>query len=311
MLTLVTGKTGSGKSYFTVKKILEIISYSKVITNVKINIEHPNYSYYDEEKIKEYLNLIRIDFANVDSFTSLVDKYKNHDLYGGATFFIDECHLLGFRKYEDALSNWLSVHRHFNQDIYLITQTTDKIHRSFLPEFQFWYRLIPSNKNITKDMMGYKKYDDVPTKALLETKYFKPDLDLFELYETGKNDSASNPMVKRFVLILLLLVSVVGALSYIISSGFLLPKYTETNSTNDIISENNNTISNTQVIEDTVLHCTTTHSKPTEYIYLEQITPFEWKYCFLIKTYKRVKIENDNIDDEEQRTARGDISDEK
>ena len=308
MLTLITGKTGSGKSYFTVKKILEIVDTTKIITNIKINIEHPNYHYYSEDEINNYLDLIRIDFADVKDFTALVSKYKFHDLYGSATFFIDECHLLGFRKYEDALSNWLSVHRHFNQDIYLITQTTAKIHRNFLPEFQYWYRLIPSNKNITKDMMGYKKYDDVPTKSLLKTKYYKPNLELFELYETGKNDSESNPMVFKFLIILFLLFAVFGFITYIISSDLLVPKYTENNNTNAIISENNNTNDTTQVIEETQLFCTNTHTKPKEYIYLEQITPFEWKYCFLQKTYKRVNIvKNGNIDDEEQRTARGDI----
>lgn len=253
MITLITGKTGSGKSYKIISDILKILDTRKVITNLKMNIEHENYVYLDEEGLRKYIDYIASQFAKVTNLPELIEFMKSKDFFG-AFFVIDECHLVGFRDKNNAIINWLSVHRHLNQDVYLVTQTLKKIYPSYYPDIHQHVTMIDSDKRVNKDLIGWYIYDEVGGDKI-KTKYVKPNSQVFEIYQTGKEEKTSNVFVIKLLLLVSLLVAVLVGFYFLFYRGMGYvdenKKLKETNTTQDIkinkdtnLTENNNTVVN-------------------------------------------------------------------
>lgn len=198
MIRLLTGRTGSGKSFKAVSLILESLeSDRKVFTNIKIDIDNPNYHYIDELGVRAFLTYIEKTFEDVLN----LDEKKaevNSTEYFEADFFIDEAHLVGFKKLSDSILNWLTIHRHFHQNITVITQIASNIHRNYLDLFHNHIDMIPPNKRLSKSSMGYKEFDSYKGDRL-RTHYFKPNLEIFELYNSGNMEVGVNQVVYKLV----------------------------------------------------------------------------------------------------------------
>ena len=190
-LELLTGKTGSGKSARAVELILVMLDAgTDVFTNIFISVFHPNYHYIDELGMKEFISLISLKFDNVDN----LDEKKaeiNKSIYANSNFFIDEAHLVGFKKKTDGIQNWLTIHRHFGQNIWVITQIPSNIHRDYLEMFHHHTNMIPQNKRLLKNSIGYRRYDAYKGESL-GVIYYVPHSDIFELYNTGTAETGMN-----------------------------------------------------------------------------------------------------------------------
>lgn len=198
MIRLLTGKTGAGKSYFGVALIFEALNNNKrVYTNIKLNIELDNYIYLDELGIKKYLEFVGTTFANVDNLEDKKIELQNTE-YFESDFFIDEAHLVGFRDKKEAVLNWLTIHRHFNQNITVITQVPSNIHRDYLMLFHSHIDMIPPNKRLSKNSMGFKEYDAYKGDRI-KTKYFKPIPEIFSSYNSGNIEKGINKDVFKLV----------------------------------------------------------------------------------------------------------------
>jgi len=218
MITLYTGQTGSGKSHFVIKSFINILDNRTVITNILLNLEHPNYVYMDEGQISKFLQFISKKFDNVENFPSLIESFVNEKFYG-ALIILDEVHLLGFRSKNDSIINWLSVHRHIHQDVWLITQTLKKIYSDYLLDVHHHVDMIPPHKRPNKGLIGYTRYDGVKGDSL-GTKFYHPDESIFLIYKTGKYDGSTNVfMVKLFLSVGFLLLALFSFV-YFINSSF-------------------------------------------------------------------------------------------
>jgi zona occludens toxin (predicted ATPase) len=217
MITLFTGKTGSGKSNLVIKKILQELEQRKIITNIKINIDHPNYVYKNEDEIVQYIDDIQSRFANVKDFPLLIESLKKEQFYS-ALIIVDEAHLLGFRKKHEGIVNWLSVHRHVHQDIWLVTQTLKKIDAVYLLDVHYYYKMVDPHKRVNKNLIGYYKYDGVGGDRI-ETKYYRPDPQVFDIYTTGKADSSTNVFIwKLFGLVGFIFLALYLVYHFLVSS---------------------------------------------------------------------------------------------
>jgi hypothetical protein len=219
MLSLLTGKTGSGKSYFAVSQIVDKLKEGRTVyTNIKLNVEYENYIYLDELGVKTFLVYIGNTFKEVDNL-----EQKKHEVqqtqYFESDFFIDEAHLVGFRDKKEAVLNWLTIHRHFNQNITVITQVPTNVHRDYLNMFHGHIDMIPQNKRLSKNSMGYREYDAYKGDRI-NTKYFKPDLSIFEIYNSGNVEKGVNQDIAKLYMIGGGL-AVMAIVLYNLASGFM------------------------------------------------------------------------------------------
>ena len=237
MLRLLTGKTGSGKSYQAVSFIMEDLEADKkVFTNIRISVDYPNYNYLDELQLKEFLSFIDDTFSSVDNLDDKKDEMKETEYFDG-NFYIDEAHLVGFRSKTDAILNWLTLQRHFNQDITVITQVATNLHRDYLTMFHTHIDMIPPNKRLSKSSMGYREFDSFKGDRL-KTQFFKPDLKLFEIYNSGNVEVGMSKDVFKLV----------GLLAFLVVIGFVLWSVKNTFIDNHKLGEQNITETNITVL---------------------------------------------------------------
>ncbi|MBR0191852.1 MAG: hypothetical protein IJQ31_07295 [Thermoguttaceae bacterium] len=155
-LTLIVGKPGSGKSYFAVKKIAEMVldwlSYEKregkpfervLYTNLHLNDDAFN-EYIAEHvgngfDIKNYYKFIDTDFFYAKDSAGHRNPCKWwENIPVKALIVIDEVHQYlpaggtGSKDYMQEFVEYVSTHRHKEHDIIFITQHPDNINRSIL-----------------------------------------------------------------------------------------------------------------------------------------------------------------------------------
>lgn len=209
MLNIITGKPGSGKSYFAVKKIVEQLSecldyerregsphQRKIYTNISLNLDE-FIRYFQTSEVNKYLVVIDQDFffqtlySGAKQLCKWWDKFDNNSL-----IVIDEVqYYLGtgggvesVSDYQKEFELYISTHRHKGQDIFFITQHQDNILKSCLSMAEGLYRVdniksrvIPllgislSDFGVVKRAWGYEQQYALVTFGQLIGRAFKTD----------------------------------------------------------------------------------------------------------------------------------------
>ncbi len=168
MINILLGGPGGGKSYeaCAFHVLPAILRGRKVITNLPLNIEafealEPGCSALIEIRIKtlalppveddrdngdvrgwflksRQAKFVDRPFANVEDYVS---DWRHED-GTGPLFVVDECHFalpkFGTSK---AVEEWYSMHRHYNVDVLLITQSSGKISTAIRDLVQVCYKV--------------------------------------------------------------------------------------------------------------------------------------------------------------------------
>ena len=233
MLKLVTGHTGSGKSHFAIKLLLEEFKKDRVIlTNIEINIEAEDLIFKnDEEMLSIFLEFAKIMEENPNQ-EQAKEQLRSHK-YANVLFVVDEAHFCGFRNKNESLNNFLTIHRHMGVDIILITQSPTNIWRNHLELIHIHYQCLPSSSRILPNMSKIRIYEPYGAKDYV-TLHQKFNPEIFDLYKAGKKETAINKDLIKLVLIFAVLIAVVF---YAVSgfSDYLNPSIghkVENNSTN-------------------------------------------------------------------------------
>ena len=208
MLKLITGHTGSGKSYFAIKLLLEEFKKDRVIlTNIEINIEAKNLIFENDEKILSiFLEFAKIMEENPNQ-EQAKEQLRTHK-YANVLFVIDEAHFCGFRKKNESLNNFLTIHRHMGVDIILITQTPTNIWRNHLELIHIHYQCLPSSSRILPNMSKIRIYEPYGSRDY-NTFHQKFNPEIFELYKAGKKETSINKDLIKLILIFVVLIFVV------------------------------------------------------------------------------------------------------
>ena len=179
MLNIIQGKPGSGKSYFAVKKIIDLLqnlvedekrtgkeSVRRVYTNINLNlseidtyIENVTFSGISASK---YIHIIDNSFfweIGQDGSNQLCDWWEKFS--DGAFIVIDEVQYYLASNSNDKKSEgynkkfelYISTHRHKAQDIIFITQHQDNILRSCLSMSEGTW-IITNYKNFILPWLG-------------------------------------------------------------------------------------------------------------------------------------------------------------
>ncbi len=214
-IRIIEGVPGSGKTYYAVRHLAK--------------------NYFKKEKDGNYtLNKACTLITNIDSFKpdhlSLQDEIKNAG--GVQTFFsfdyqqkfkedkeqiiyiIDEAQRF-FRKGTRGLAEcftYFEYHRHWGQDIYLVTQNARKLP----PDIVYLTEYIIVAAPRTRSILGEFKYKWISEGEIIKREGFKPDQGVFNLYKSmdlEESEKISNPVMKT-VYITLAIVALVVFLGY-------------------------------------------------------------------------------------------------
>lgn len=224
MINLILGAPGGGKSYeANVFHILEALKRGrKVITNLPVNVEA--YAAIDPG-FRDLLEVRRVpspirgtwDPSREDSayhlypegreipapkgarvFGGVWDYFDTwrHDKTGqGALFVIDECHLaMPKGQTHQHVEEWYSLHRHFNADVVLITQSYGKISQAVRDLVQVVYRVrknvaLGSTKSYTRKVQDGLRGEVVNTSIRqYKSQYFG----LYRSHTQGEAASEAN-----------------------------------------------------------------------------------------------------------------------
>lgn len=179
MLNIIQGKPGSGKSYFAVKKIIDLLqnlvedekrsgkmSVRRVYTNINLNlseidtyIENITFSGISASKYVEIIDNSFFWEIGQDGTNQLCDWWEKFS--DGAFIVIDEVQYYLASNSNDKKSEgynkkfelYISTHRHKAQDIIFITQHQDNILRSCLSMSEGTY-IITNYKNFILPWLG-------------------------------------------------------------------------------------------------------------------------------------------------------------
>ena len=155
-ISIVVGKPGSGKSYYAVSKIAEMVvdwcefekrngkKHDRVLyTNLFLNLD--GFQSYIDKRVGEgidvqyYLHHVDDDFFYEKSSDSArVPRRWWEEIPNGAYIVVDEVHQYmptqgtGAKDYMQMFTEYIATHRHREHDLMMITQHTDTIHKNIL-----------------------------------------------------------------------------------------------------------------------------------------------------------------------------------
>lgn len=230
MIEFVTGVPGAGKSYYGLFNIA--INFTKSLKdnkkfnsfqlsetkyhNALTNINEIKFDSFDNVKPLVWADFVKIlkklhDQKKLEkSDTELIDLVKD-EVFCNTLIVLDECHnFLG--KEDELLVWWLSYHRHFFQDILLITQDLRLVDSKYKSFSELYYRAIPPSKKLLNNKMVYQQYTGHQLWQKQESIVKKlPVLkEVFELYGSGDNNKSKSLVLHyvgvAFVLFLVVIV---------------------------------------------------------------------------------------------------------
>jgi hypothetical protein len=127
-------------------------------------------------------------------------------------FIIDEAHNF-FDSANDTLIWWLSYHRHFHQDIMLITQSLQLIYRKYLRFSEFFYRAVPSSLRIRGGVFTYDQFIkwQLFKNSKVDSIKIKFNPAVYALYGSGANTQGKKVIYKFiFMGVFLMLLASIG-----------------------------------------------------------------------------------------------------
>jgi len=210
-IRIITGKPGSGKTFYAVKHLRDKYYKNKngawikdnnitIISNIKnLTLKHKNL----EEILKSE------DVTIHEFFT--VTYQKKYTENKNVVYFIDECQqYFDKRFYNKEVFYYFQTHRHLGHDIYLITQNIQLIPIQIKEVAEIEIHAVPRNISF----FGEFKYTIKSNNEAIDKELLKKDNRIFRLYTSfsrKENERIKNPLVKYvgIAFALLLIASIV------------------------------------------------------------------------------------------------------
>jgi zona occludens toxin len=238
MISLIFGFPGSGKSYYAVEKIFNILSSTKesnfeiIYTNIG-GVKFDNFpdSKIQFKKLKEDELIVYLtqcfklyeqykNFENVDDY--LIEFSKKMNFYNALIVF-DECH--DFFSNQDRIKIfWLTYHRHLNHEIILLTQNKSLINSKYRAIPEQFIEAQPRSKKIFSNTLNYKHYASFAMRNtdLFNKSSIKVSQEIFNLYQSG-NKSNQKSIILKFIFIFLGGILIAAALFLYLFNSFNTP----------------------------------------------------------------------------------------
>lgn len=220
MIQYCTGIPGSGKSYYGIFNIA--IHFAKELKDNKkfksfalsktkyktclTNINELKFDKFDSVKELDFnkFKIILTKLHNLyklgKSDSELEESVKDEDFFYTLIVF-DECHNF-LNKDDEVLVWWLSYHRHFFQDIILITQDLPLVNKKYKSFTEFYFKAIPSSRKLFNTSMIYHQFTghQLFQTQKANTKKLPILKDIFSLYGSGENNKQKSIVVYYLIL---------------------------------------------------------------------------------------------------------------
>lgn len=314
MIEFNLGLPGSGKTYKSVYALYANFGLNEKFRDKKLIFSDIDFAYSNINELK--LDCFRPDsvlkldwdlfYANITLLHAhYLDKKTDTELIVVAQelglfrclFIIDECQNY-FDVADKVLIWWLSYHRHFHQQIYLISQNLATINSKYKSFSEIYYVARPSSLKIFRSKMVYFQYTSSRLTSASKSAVLKIPFvnEIFTSYHSGANQK-SKSLTKKYILIssffLILTFSIFYGIKVYFSSAFLAAE--SYNSQKNIKSEpvttynvnnpsKNNELNNSQI--------STTNTIPAAVISDEKLYKFT---CFKSLCYYKIDSKNDFI----------------
>ena len=209
MIEFYTGVSGSGKTYRAVSYIYDIFldSKSKDFGKFKkfyTNINEFDFSAFPDgvafslefDKLLDDLTVLHKAYLAKQTDKELNELAENLGVKD-AFFVFDECQNY-FDKKNTVLIWWLSYHRHFYQNIILITQNLSLIEAKYKGFSEFFYLAVPSGLRVFLSSFKYVQYvGSRMSKAQQSAKIsIKFNDAVYRLYHSGDNTQSPRVIYK-------------------------------------------------------------------------------------------------------------------
>lgn len=203
---------------------LDLIAYKKHLKQNKSNAERLN-------DLKKH-------------YDKTVKDAGVYDIFIDSLIIIDEFHLYFEERSDEVLIRFLSYHRHFDIDMYLITQNKNLINKKYLSFVETMYVAYPASKRIFSKAFRYKKYASYQEYHgnIMGTTSFSLKKKVFELYSSGSNTIGKSYFSKMAMPIVVVLS--LSVLAYIYLNDSISPNKSSESvvSSNSSLSDSNSSI---------------------------------------------------------------------
>jgi zona occludens toxin (predicted ATPase) len=222
MIQIIYGVPGSGKSYYAVYQINELLkkeSNNILISNIE-NLKLPHLNL--DELIQQY--------GGVDKFFNVECEFWKQDIERKKILFIDEAQrYFNKRFFSSTVFFFFQYHRHLNVDIYLITQSYKTLPTELTVLSELVIQAVPASFRWFKNSFKYlvKDLETFDTVEKIDIPFKK---EIAELYTSALVISNSNKKLtytQKFVLISAGLVAI--SLFFLV---FVFPKMLYSNLSN-------------------------------------------------------------------------------
>jgi len=224
-IRLITGKPGTGKTYYAVKHLKD--NYYKKNSRTRLHELKENVTVYSNIKNLKlpHENLTEaISEHGLETFFSSSFQEKLSETHGSVVFFIDECQQYFHKKYyNQEVFYYFQTHRHLGQDVFLITQDAKLLPGQIVA--------LAENETYAQarsiSFFGELKYIVKIGYENVDRKVLKKSKEIFNLYKSSNGtelETIRNPFIKYlFFLIILFVVAV-----YLFYGYFLKPTQAKT-----------------------------------------------------------------------------------
>ena len=190
----------------------------------QVNIEYQALiDQYDKDLIS-YKNQLKQNKSVNERLSDLKKDYDNtvknagvYDIFIDSLIILDECHLYFEERSDDVIIRFLSYHRHFDIDMYLITQNKNLVNKKYLSFIETMYVAYPASKRIFSKAFRYKKYASYQEyhANIMGTISFTLKKKVFELYSSGSNTIGKSYFSKMALPVLIVFMLSVFAYIYL------------------------------------------------------------------------------------------------
>lgn len=238
MLTLLTGKPGSGKTVYAVDLLLKInkgsVGEFRHIENIYNNISGFDFDKFQNTKVNFYklefkqlhlhIRLLHVIYTKNESKENLddllIEYCKEHKIFN-SYFIIDECHNF-FDSQDKDLMWWLTYHRHLHHEILFLTQNKTLINLKYRSIPEVFLDAQPRSKSIGKNTMRYFHFTDfaMSKKNKYDTTSITVNDEHFNVYKSG-NTSKQKQVGKKYIYMFIAFLCVMVGVFYFLFSSIL------------------------------------------------------------------------------------------
>lgn len=209
-MNIYTGVPGSGKTFLAVKYLAETyFDYDKKFDVWTQKNDKKDYTIFTNitnlslPGVKDLPAIFKKFNTNFDDFFHIDYQKKLHEKYPKIVYVIDEVQqFMPYRYSKSDTILYFDMHRHYGDEIILITQNLMKLNRSISTLAEFEFRAVQK----TFSLLGEFKYNVKSQGEIFKRIIVKSNKNIFNLYQSfqGDNQNLMRNNLKYYIIFLII-----------------------------------------------------------------------------------------------------------